>query len=304
MESQLSEEARWASGLAARLRLIQANFADDPSNVRQGYLVEEIERSLKSVTPTRKKAHLDCLVERFPSWEGVRTAAASDARAGAVPVTPDALVTRLVEIAPTLSGDARAAFAKQLQAVGLVIKESPDSFVDLPPELQKKLGLAPGKPLQMERAVKLLAITADLTLALDQLVWALWRQLAPKSLIKKEVEFNRLAGSYLAGDAEVSTTQLAQPIEKTRKMVTALLNAVGLAGKYYAKEYTRHMSPEAIKDVAEMEKRTLETLDAATGRVFVRTAKERATEDGIQHELQEAVVKAATEIYQGARART
>jgi hypothetical protein len=128
--------------------------------------------------------------------------------------------------------------------------------------------------------------------------------LAPKSLIKKEVEFNRLAGSYLAGDAEVSTTQLAQPIEKTRKMVTALLNAVGLAGKYYAKEYTRHMSPEAIKDVAEMEKRTLETLDAATGRVFVRTAKERATEDGIQHELQEAVVKAATEIYQGARART
>src|SRR5689334_20648701 len=128
MESQLTEEGRWASGLAARLRLIQANFADDPSNVRQGYLVEEIERSLKSISPTRKKVHLDSLAERFPAWDGVRTAAKSDVRVGAAPVTPDALVAKLVEIAPSLSPDTRTAFSKQLQAVGLVIKESADSF--------------------------------------------------------------------------------------------------------------------------------------------------------------------------------
>ncbi len=303
MESQLSEEVRWASGLAARLRLIQANFADDPSTVRQGYLAEEIERSLKSVSPTRKKAHLDCLAERFPSWEGVRTAAASDARVGTVPVTPDELIAKLVEIAPTLSPDARAAFSKQLQAAGLVVKESADVFLDLPPELQKRLGLAPGKPLQIERAIKLLAVTAELTLALDQLVWALWKQLAPQSTIKREAEFNRLAGSYLTGDAEVSTAQLSQLIEKSRKLVTALLNAVGLAGKYYAKEYARYLSPEAIKDVAQMSKRTLETMDAAVGRVFERTAAEHATEDAIQNNLQKAVVKAATEIYQGGRSR-
>ena len=38
-------------------------------------------------------------------------------------------------------------------------------------------------------------------------------------------------------DTEVSTAQLAQPIEKTRRLITGLLNAVGLAGSSYAKEY-------------------------------------------------------------------
>ena len=75
MEPQFSEEALWASGLASRLRLIQANFADDPSSVRQGYLVEEIERAIKPVAPSRRQTYLDCLAERFPSWDGVRSSA-------------------------------------------------------------------------------------------------------------------------------------------------------------------------------------------------------------------------------------
>src|SRR5437016_5732346 len=49
MESYLSEEALWAGGLASRLRLIQANFADDSSSIRQGYIIEEIERAIKPV---------------------------------------------------------------------------------------------------------------------------------------------------------------------------------------------------------------------------------------------------------------
>src|SRR5882672_2995233 len=102
MESYLSEEALWASGLASRLRLIQANFADDPSSVRQGYIIEEIERALKPVSPTRKEVYLEALKERFPGWEGVRSAARSDLKVGATPLTAEELVARLVELAPTL----------------------------------------------------------------------------------------------------------------------------------------------------------------------------------------------------------
>jgi hypothetical protein len=54
----------------------------------------------------------------------------------------------------------------------------------------------------------LLAITTDLALVLEQLAWALWKQVAPKSTIRKESELSKLAGSYLAGDAEISTAQL------------------------------------------------------------------------------------------------
>src|SRR5579871_4282185 len=154
MESPLSEESLWAGGLAARLRLIQANFADDPPAVRQGYIVEEIERALKTISPTKRKLHLDLLAEKFPAWEGVRSAAASDDKAGPAPLTAEELVTRLIQLASTLSPESRTAFATQLQKAGLSIKESADAFLEVPPELQKKLGLPPGKPLQLERAVK------------------------------------------------------------------------------------------------------------------------------------------------------
>src|ERR1051325_3854167 len=238
MDSHLSEEAQWASGLASRLRLIQANFADDPASVRRGYIVEEIERAIQPVSPTRRKAYLDSLTERFPSWDGTRSAAASDvkdAAAGAVPLTAEELVARLGGVAPGLSPEARKAFATQLQGVGLSIKESADAFLELPPELAKKLGVPAGEPLQMERAVKLLAITAEVALKMDQLAWALWKQLARQSVVKKDAELNRLAGPYLAGDTEISATQVSQPIEQMRKLIAALLGAVGRARSLHAK---------------------------------------------------------------------
>ena len=299
MESALSEESLWVRGLAARLRLIQANFADDSSSVRQGYLTEEIERALKPVSPTRRKAHLDLLAERFPAWEGVRSASRSDDKAGVAPLTPEELVARLIQLAPTLSPEARASFARELQGAGLSIKESADVFLELPPELQKKLGLPPGKPLQLERAIKLLVITADLTLALDQLAWALWKQLAPKSTIRKETEFNRMAGAYLTGDAEVSTAQLAQPVEKTRRLIAGLLGAVGRAGSTYAKKYTTRLSPEVIEDWGKMEKKWNESIESACWRKFVQQAREHASEPAIEHEIQEAIAKAAENLILG-----
>jgi hypothetical protein len=279
--------------------LIQANFADDPSSTRQGHITEEIERALKPVSPTRRKIYLDSLAERFPAWEGVRSAARSDVKVGAAPLTPEALVARLVELAPTLSPEARAAFAGQLQAAGLSIKESASAFLELPPELQKKLGLPPGKPLQLERAVKLLVITAELAIALDQLAWALWKQLAPKSVIRKESELNRLAGSYLAGDAEVSTAQLTQPVEKTRRLIAGLLGAVGRAGSSYAKNYVARLSPEVIEDWAKMEKKWNETIETACWRKFVQQSQEHASEPAIEHEIQEAISKAAENLILG-----
>ncbi len=299
METYLSEESLWAGGLAARLRLIQANFADDPPAVRQGYVMEEIERALKPVSPTRRKTHLDALVEHFPAWEGVRSTAQSDVSVGAAPMTAEDLVARLVEIAPTLTPEARAAFAGQLQAVGLSIKESADAFLTIPPDLQKKLGMPAGKPLQLERAVKLLVITTDLAMVLDQLAWSLWKTIAPKSTIKKETEFGRLAGAYLAGDPEVSSAQLTQPIEKTRRLIASLLGAVGRAGASYARKYTTVLSPEVIEDWAKMEKKWNESIETVCWRKFIQQSKEHASESAIEHEIQEAIAKSAENLIFG-----
>lgn len=302
MELQFSEEYVWANGLASRLRLIQANFADDSSAVRQGYITEEIERALKTVPPASRKVFLEALVDRFPAWDGMRSDASSDDTAGLVPLTAEELVARLVQIAPSLSPEARQAVAAQLQAVELVTREAPHSLVDLPVELRKKLGLAAGQKLDIDRAAKLLSVTVDLAVTLDQLAWALWRQLAPKSTIRKESEFNRLAGPYLAGDPDVSTAEVMQPVERTRRLISALVGAIGRAGAAYAKKHAETISPEVLEEWAKTEKKWNESLEAACWRRFLQMATEHWSEAAIEHEMQEAIAKTAEVLFAGRNA--
>ena len=134
---------------------------------------------------------------------------------------------------------------------------------------------------------------------MDQLSWKVWKQLAPKSAIRKESDLNRLAAAYLAGDAEVSTAQLTQLVEKMRRLVMALLNAVGSAGLAYAKSYVTRLSPEVIKDWAQMEKKWNESLEAACWRKFEQQAKEHASEPAMEREIQEAIAKAAENLILG-----
>jgi len=94
----------WASGLAARLRLIQATCADDASATRQGYIAEEIERAMKDVVMSKKQLFLAALAERFPAWQAPEPAPAEpSSEPAAAPETPDALLSRLLQAVPSLS---------------------------------------------------------------------------------------------------------------------------------------------------------------------------------------------------------
>ena len=65
-------EARsWAEKVASRLWMLQTSFADDPSNARHEYLVEEIERSIKDIVESRRSEYLAALMERFPGPERI-----------------------------------------------------------------------------------------------------------------------------------------------------------------------------------------------------------------------------------------
>jgi hypothetical protein len=301
-ESSLTEESVWASGLAARLRLVQANFADDQADARQNYLSEEVERALKDVAPSRRKTYLEALAERFPGWEETRAVVIPDQKAGTAPLPPEALLARLIDLAPALPPETKAEFARQLEEAGLVVvkeKAKVEAVLDLPADLQKRLGIAAGQPLNVERAIKLLASAMELVLALDQLVWALWKQLAPKSNIRREADFGRLAGPYLGGDPEVSTQQVAQLLERSRRLIAGLLGAVGRAGSSYAKQHVTRFSPEVIEDWAKMEKKWSESIEQVCWRKYLQQAREYGTEAAIENQIQEAVAKAAENLIMG-----
>lgn len=297
MESQLSEESLWASNLAARLRTLQANFADDDPATRQSYLVEEIERALKGCVPEKRRALLDELVIRFPAWQ-FAARAPDQAVPESAPETPELLLDRLLDMLPTLEAPKRAALVGKLKNAGL-IEQKTVGGVQVPPELHKRLGLTGAPSFNGERAGKAMALLLDMVLTMDQLVWTLWKQLAPKSPIRREVDLGKLSGEYLTGNAEVSTAQVMQGLERTRKMVAGLLGAVGRAGGTYARGQARLFDPTAIEADARSEKKWNESLEYACWRKYVQLCKEYGAEPVIEKGIQEAVAKAAENLIMG-----
>jgi hypothetical protein len=299
MDSYLTEEALWAGGLASRLKLLQANFAEDAPAARQTYITEEIDRALKNVVPARRKLYLEALAEQFPAWQSEQTVPVAPTPLGAVPETPSELLARFIEVVSALSHETREEFVAKLKEAGLAPKESGPATIELTDEGRKKLGLAAGAPLQVERGVKWLVVESEAVLALDQLSWTLWKELASKSTIRKDSDLIKLSGQYLAGSNEVSTEQLRQALEKTRRLIAGLMGAVGRAGNLYAKKQVTRLSPEAIEDLAKMEKKVWESVEVAAWRVYKRLANEHLSEPAIESGIREAIVKVAEDLMTG-----
>jgi hypothetical protein len=299
MESHFSEESLWASALAARLRLLQANFADDDAATRRDYLTQEIEHALKGNTPEKRKLLLENLATRFPAGPVLAPPPAAGSAAGsAVEESPEAILERLLGVVSELSAEQRAAFSERLKQAGLMAQGPAAGFAGTP-EMLKRLSLGPEQAVDGQRAAKALAMLVDMVLTLDQLVWTLWKQVATKSMVRKEADLAKLAGEYLAGNGEVSTAQLLQALEKSRKLVAGLLGAVGRAGATYARERNRIFDPTAIEADARAEKKWNESVEYACWRKYVQLCKEYGTEPAIEKSIQEALVRAAENLIMG-----
>jgi hypothetical protein len=301
MESHLSEESLWASALAARLRLLQASFADDEPSVREDFIAQEIDRALKGIVPERRKVLLESLARMFPLGGTAPAPPAPQTPpppAAVVDESPEAVLERFLAILPALTPKQKADLSEPLKQAGLAAPVQAGDFA-APPELLGRLGIQAGKQINPERAAKALAMLFDMVLTLDQLVWTLWKQVAPKSMIRKEAELSRLAGDYLAAGQEVSTAQLLQALERSRKLVAGLLGAVGRAGATYARERARIFDPNAIEADARAEKKWNESVEFACWRKYVQLCKEYGAEPVIEKGIQEAMVRAAENLIMG-----
>jgi hypothetical protein len=254
--------------------------------------------------PEKRKLLLDALAEQFPSWQSsssaAPTAAAAPAPAPSEPETPDVLLKRLIESLPGLSAGQREEFARQLKQAGLELPGGGGGAAfEMPPDLQKRLGLTGAKAANAERAAKSLAMLFDMVVTLDQLVWTLWKQIAGKSMVRKEADFGKLSADYLTGSAEVSSAQLQQSLERTRKLIAGLLGAIGRAGAAYARDRARLFDPGAIEADARAEKKWNESLEFACWRKYVQLQKEYGSEATVEKSIQEAMAKAAENLILG-----
>jgi hypothetical protein len=245
-----SEVSSWAVKVAARLWMLQTSFADDPPETRREYLVEEIERSLKEVAESRREEYLAALMDRFPGPERFEfgSAAVPPPQTEAPKRTPLQLVQELIAQIPQLPSETRVAIAQRLQAAGLLIPQT--KGIELPAELIGKIGMTPDEPVDEERLAKVFAALFEMVVMLDHLIWSVWKNIAPKSALRRGTDtanLRRTIGRCLAGDREVATLQVTQILDKTRQLTAGLLSAIGPAGETYARQHLEKFAPDKIR---------------------------------------------------------
>ncbi len=256
-----SDEAQWAVGMGAKLRMMQASLADDDPAARSDYLMEEIEREIRGVPDSRRKGYLEALADRFPQGEGGSANAGGQA-APQAPVDESAqgLVRRLAALARDLPEDERYELSSQLRNAGFAIEiqtVGAGERDEIPVELQKKLSLDPNQALDRKRAIRLVSVLIDLVVTMDQVGWNVWRSLASDSRVRREPgpsgDLRRIAGPFLVGDPEVNLAQVTDLLGKTRQLIAGLMAALGAAGKIFAAQHLTRFAPGAIEEEANKE---------------------------------------------------
>ena len=187
MKSTPVKAAEWAADLAARLRLLQASFAEDPLEMRERTLRDELEQALKRVALGQRKECIEALATEFPVPEASKEDGAGKAKVAeaTVPETPSVLVDRLIGLTWVMSPAEREAIVAQFAAAGIF--PASNGATEISEELKERLQkLAPGKRLDQARALRILDVLIEFVWSLDQLVWEVWKNIAPKSLIRHE----------------------------------------------------------------------------------------------------------------------
>jgi hypothetical protein len=301
-----TETNRWAAECAARLRVLQSSFADDPPDVRERILNEELAEALQGLAIGKRQEYIDALLERFPVPEPLESSKLSEKVTQLPPVeeSPTALTERLLNLLPTIGAEEKTAILKLIQDSALLPKGAGRTAVELPEEMRKRMEkLAPGKPIDIQRALRLLDILIEMTGNLDQLVWQVWKNIGSKSVIQHETgkygDFRKTLGPYLGGDSEVATEQMKQIVNKTRKLISGLMAAMGTVGEISAGKYLDRLSPETIRKMAEADPALFESLEKKCWRKYTITF-EGLNRAAIEREVLDAIKKYTEKLVLGA----
>lgn len=289
----------WAEATAATLRLKRQEQSHLPVAEREQQLETALRDAIQVVPLESRSSFLQALGDKFPNWEAATQSIYSQAKARIQ--NPTELADALAEAAPRLSPAEREQITQRLRASGLSASvEGMDP--EILAEIKSRLKLAPEEQIDAQRLGKLFVIFSDLTLALDQLVWNLWKSASPQSSIRREIspsEVRTLVRRSLCGDTEASATQVQQQLESTRQLIAGLLAGLGSAGQAFGAKFQERYAPDAIRTA----------VDADSGGFFASAEMKcwkhyeglapELTTDAIEGQVREAVVKYTEDLIRG-----
>jgi hypothetical protein len=214
---------------ANRLRLIQADLADEPAESRRAHLDDEVRAALEKVPIDERNEFLSVVEDRFPAWEGGRVVSGSS-EGTLVSATdmaefndPAFLLRQLVRAAEGMSPEQRREAGERLAAAGI----APAGVGEIPAESlarAKQSMQVPGdKDADAGRVLETAALLAEQVILLDTLVWKIWRQIAPDSQHRSRAQMASTLASYVTGSGETGRGEVAESLERFRQLTAALV---------------------------------------------------------------------------------
>jgi hypothetical protein len=248
-----------AQSTAHQLRLLQADLATEPPEVRAQSLAEVVRDAMGQVVPEQRAEFLRTLEEKFPTFPGEQPAGGGAAVELNDPLT---LAEMLAAQGAGLSAPQKQAIVDQLAAAGFPVGKGGPAAGDgaLPAqaleELRRPLQLIAAAKIDPTRAAELLPILVDLAVKLDQAVWASWAQVAPQSPIRRPGVLQRTMARFLAG--EPMRGQMSADAETLLKLTASLIVSLQKIGPTLFRQYFDPISPNTIKEEVEWSLRSKE----------------------------------------------
>jgi len=297
-EATLPEPTEWAVRFGYQLKYLRATIGRETPEVRATRLEEALRAGLQAVPAADRDRYLAALAERFPSWEMANVFTYTPQ------LTTEEIVEAFLNAAPNFTEEQRETLKVRLEALGLVVTKSKAIEGEVLAEVQTKLKLDPKDEIDPQRLGKLFAAFADTMLALDQLVWNVWRNAAPKSSIRRDLtkgDLRLLVRRSLVGDAEASALQVQQMLESTRQLIAGLLAGVGSAGQNFAQHFHQRYSPEGISTAVRADgggSGLFANTEAKCWKKYAELATE-LTQESIESDVRDSVIKYAESLILG-----
>ena len=262
-----NEQSRKVAALAGRLRIVQAQLADEKPDFRRGQIEHEIEQAVSQIVPQEREPFLSELMAAFPalgaSAEAVPSAKSGGAAAPAAPEAPKdpavALVGHvegLVKLWAQLDADQRKAVLTRL-AQGGVLPQVPTGPSALPEtvlrDFRAKLQMGSHDVPDPQRVMELSAMMLDFVIGADRLVWGMWaKKVAPMSTVRPNGPIQRFLREFSTNkfDPTVSATSGGAAVELKRllEMSVAFISAIGQAGASFGDKFLAQFSPGSIEE--------------------------------------------------------
>jgi len=291
------EDLKHIVSTANRLRMIQADFADENAQTRAEYLREEIERALQVILPEKRRDFLEELMTRFPAGDFViQPIKEQEAKGGSAidegtPGDPDFLVRRLLEIGRVLSNDRKELIGKRLQEGG---------FIPQVQQLKTMPQVGDGAGLDAARLIKLVDMLTDFVSNLDSLVSGTWHKLSPRSNIRLPKGLKDSMQQFICNDPDVSQERLEDELKSLRQLTAAIITAVSQIGGQFAKRHLAKLSPSEISALVQMERGSvLVSKEVKCWRKYLELA-DTLSEDSFETEVRKAIVDYVESLMKGA----